>query len=169
MVPKEESSTVRSNQNNVSGATNINVVEENGTIKKNSNNINENKTELDIKKEEQKKRELEEAKIMPETNKTKLLTMKEDTQKTIDNYKKEYRNSPMYGTIAYILRTISSLSIPIVILVLIASFVYQSVLGNSLREVYKKGHNLRVNALMFLAIAQVMPLIFAILVKGWGN
>ena len=75
----------------------------------------------------------------------------------------------MYGTIAYILRTISSLSIPIVILVLIASFVYQSVLGNSLREVYKKGHNLRVNALMFLAIAQVMPLIFAILVKGWGN
>ena len=80
MVPKEESSTVRSNQNNVSGATNINVVEENGTIKKNSNNTNENKTELDIKKEEQKKRELEEAKIMPETSKTKLLTMKEDTQ-----------------------------------------------------------------------------------------
>lgn len=122
--------------------------------------------ERQTKEERAKAKDIE---IMPNTTKAKLTSMKESGAKTIEYYTKEYRNSPLYGTIAYILATIAWLSIPILIILLIVSYTYDSIIGIKNRQLYNKGRIIRKHAITFFFASWIMPLVFALVVKGWGN
>ena len=106
---------------------------------------------------------------MPETSKTRLLGLRDSSLKTLEKYRNEYRNSIIYGTIAYILHMLSLISIPIVVILLIVSYVYDSVIGLKTRSLYNKGRLIRFHVLTFFVACQLMPLIFATVIKGWGN
>lgn len=126
--------------------------------KNNNKNTEENKTDAKQKVE-----------IMPETSKTRLLGLRDSSLKTLEKYKNEYRNSIIYGTIAYALHMLSLISIPVLIILLIVSYVYDSVIGLKTRSLYNKGRVIRFHVLTIFTVCQVMPLIFATVIKGWGN
>ena len=100
--------------------------------KKENKSTEENKTEAKEKVE-----------IMPETSKTRLLGLRDSSLKTLEKYRNEYRNSIIYGTIAYILHMLSLISIPILVILLIVSYVYDSVIGLKTRSLYNKGRLIR--------------------------
>ena len=126
--------------------------------KKENKSTEENKTEAKEKVE-----------IMPETSKTRLLGLRDSSLKTLEKYRNEYRNSIIYGTIAYILHMLSLISIPILVILLIVSYLYDSVIGLKTRSLYNKGRLIRFHVLTFFVACQLMPLIFATVIKGWGN
>ena len=119
--------------------------------------------------EENKIEAKEKVEIMPETSKTRLLGLRDSSLKTLEKYRNEYRNSIIYGTIAYILHMLSLISIPILVILLIVSYVYDSVIGLKTRRLYNKGRLIRFHVLTFFVACQLMPLIFATVIKGWGN
>ena len=134
------------------------------------NNNNNNKEDKDNKNTEENKTETNtKVEIMPETSKTRLLVLRDSSLKTLEKYRNEYRNSIIYGTIAYILHMLSLISIPILVILLIVSYVYDSVIGLKTRSLYNKGRLIRFHVLTFFVACQLMPLIFATVIKGWGN
>ena len=127
------------------------------------------KDKKENKSTEENKTETNKVKIMPETSKSRLLGLRDSSLKTLEKYRNEYRNSIIYGTIAYILHILSLISIPIVVILLIVSYVYDSVIGLKTRSLYNKGRLIRFHVLTFFVACQLMPLIFATVIKGWGN
>lgn len=127
------------------------------------------KDKKENKSTEENKTETNKIEIMPETSKTRLLGLRDSSLKTLEKYRNEYRNSIIYGTIAYILHMLSLISIPIVVILLIVSYVYDSVIGLKTRSLYNKGRLIRFHVLTFFVACQLMPLIFATVIKGWGN
>lgn len=159
-------STSSSNASNVSNKQTIDL--------KNNENDKEKKDDKDKDKEnksteENKTEAKEKVEIMPETSKTRLLGLRDSSLKTLEKYRNEYRNSIIYGTIAYILHMLSLISIPILVILLIVSYVYDSVIGLKTRSLYNKGRLIRFHVLTFFVACQLMPLIFATVIKGWGN
>lgn len=159
-------STSSSNASNVSNKQTIDL--------KNNENDKEKKDDKDKDKEnkstEENKTEANtKVEIMPETSKTRLLGLRDSSLKTLEKYRNEYRNSIIYGTIAYILHMLSLISIPILVILLIVSYVYDSVIGLKTRSLYNKGRVIRFHVLTFFVACQLMPLIFATVIKGWGN
>ena len=101
------------------------------------NNNNNNKEDKDNKNTQENKTETNtntKVEIMPETSKTRLLGLRDSSLKTLEKYRNEYRNSIIYGTIAYILHMLSLISIPILVILLIVSYVYDSVIGLKTRS-----------------------------------
>ena len=127
------------------------------------------KDKKENKSTEENKTETNKVEIMPETSKSRLLGLRDSSLKTLEKYRNEYRNSIIYGTIAYILHMLSLISIPIVVILLIVSYVYDSVIGLKTRSLYNKGRLIRFHVLTFFVACQLMPLIFATVIKGWGN
>ena len=127
------------------------------------------KDKKENKSTEENKTETNKVEIMPETSKTRLLGLRDSSLKTLEKYRNEYRNSIIYGTIAYIFHMLSLISIPIVVILLIVSYVYDSVIGLKTRSLYNKGRLIRFHVLTFFVACQLMPLIFATVIKGWGN
>jgi len=97
------------------------------------------KDKKENKSTEENKTETNKVEIMPETSKSRLLGLRDSSLKTLEKYRNEYRNSIIYGTIAYILHMLSLISIPIVVILLIVSYVYDSVIGLKTRSLYNKG------------------------------
>ena len=127
------------------------------------------KDKKENKSTEENKTETNKVEIMPETSKSRLLGLRDSSLKTLEKYRNEYRNSIIYGTIAYILHMLSLISIPILVILLIVSYVYDSVIGLKTRSLYNKGRLIRFHVLTFFVACQLMPLIFATVIKGWGN
>ena len=127
------------------------------------------KDKKENKSTEENKTETNKVEIMPEISKTRLLGLRDSSLKTLEKYRNEYRNSIIYGTIAYILHMLSLISIPIVVILLIVSYVYDSVIGLKTRSLYNKGRLIRFHVLTFFVACQLMPLIFATVIKGWGS
>ena len=167
----DSSKMVKQNINNskLSGDNNSNNkqtidLKNNDKDKANDKDKKENKST-----EENKTEAKEKVEIMPETSKTRLLGLRDSSLKTLEKYRNEYRNSIIYGTIAYILHMLSLISIPILVILLIVSYVYDSVIGLKTRSLYNKGRLIRFHVLTFFVACQLMPLIFATVIKGWGN
>ena len=127
------------------------------------------KDKKENKSTEENKTETNKVEIMPEISKTRLLGLRDSSLKTLEKYRNEYRNSIIYGTIAYILHMLSLISIPILVILLIVSYVYDSVIGLKTRSLYNKGRLIRFHVLTFFVACQLMPLIFATVIKGWGS
>ena len=163
MVKQNISNSKLSGDNNSSNKQTID-------LKNNDKDKDKDKDKKENKSTEENKTEAKEkVEIMPETSKTRLLGLRDSSLKTLEKYRNEYRNSIIYGTIAYILHMLSLISIPILVILLIVSYVYDSVIGLKTRSLYNKGRLIRFHVLTFFVACQLMPLIFATVIKGWGN
>lgn len=168
-INKDDDSNKKSNDKKNTIDLNDKKEKEKEKEKDKQDDKDKDKDKKENKSTEENKTETNKVEIMPETSKTRLLGLRDSSLKTLEKYRNEYRNSIIYGTIAYILHMLSLISIPIVVILLIVSYVYDSVIGLKTRSLYNKGRLIRFHVLTFFVACQLMPLIFATVIKGWGN
>ncbi len=104
--------------------------------------------------------------IISNETKSKLVKIKDQELQSIEDYKEAYGNDT-YGLVAYILNKIRVYSIPFGILGIAISAIYQYVIGIRHLESHYKGFNTMIAVITLLVICQVLPLVFAIIIKGW--
>ena len=93
-----------------------------------------------------------------------LVKIKENTAKTIEEYKEKY-GSDTYGITAYVLNTVRIYSIPLCFLGIAVSAIYQYVIGIRKLDTQEKGLVMMVSFITIFVICQILPLAFAIVVK----
>lgn len=104
--------------------------------------------------------------IISEQTKSQLVEIKDKELKSIEDYNEAY-GSTTYGLVAYILDKVRVYSIPVAFLGIAIAAIYQYVLGIRKLDVRDKGFGAMIGIVTMLIICQVLPLIFAIVVKGW--
>lgn len=108
-----------------------------------------------------------EEKNIAETNTAgELIGIKEETKTEMDEYTRKY-GSESYGMTAFILNKVRLYSIPFCFIGIVVGALYQYVLGTRRLDMKQKGFGLIVAFITILVICQVLPLIFAIVVRGW--
>lgn len=95
-----------------------------------------------------------------------LVEMKDNEKKTLEDYQKAY-GTEAYGLTAYILNKVQIYSIPFCFVGIAISAIYQYVLGIRKLDTRDKGFAIMISIITIFIIAQILPLIFAIVVKGW--
>ena len=93
-----------------------------------------------------------------------LLKLKENQAKSLDDYKQKY-GSDSYGLTAYILHVVQVYSIPFCFLGIVISIIYKVIIGSRHLENAEKGLGMIVAVVTLTIICQVLPLIFALVVK----
>lgn len=93
-----------------------------------------------------------------------LLKLKESQAKSLEEYKEKY-GSDSYGLTAYILHVVQVYSIPFCFLGIIISIIYKVIIGARHLENAEKGLGMIVAIVTLTIICQVLPLIFALVVK----
>lgn len=101
-----------------------------------------------------------------ETAVSKIVEFKDKEKKTLEDYQEAY-GSETYGLTAYVLNRIQVYSIPFCFIGIALSAIYQYVLGIRKLDTRDKGFAIMISVITIFVIAQVLPLIFAIVVKGW--
>lgn len=102
--------------------------------------------------------------IIDGNNESKLIKIKENTAKTLEEYKQKY-GSDAYGFTAYVLNLIRIYSIPAGFLGIAISAMYQYVIGIRKLDTQEKGLITMISIITILVICQILPLAFAIVVK----
>ena len=97
-----------------------------------------------------------------------LIEMKRKSEKEISDYNELYGNET-YGMTAYILNKIRIYSIPFCFMGIAVGAIFQYVLGIRRLDVRDRGFLVIIAFVTIAVICQVLPLIFAIVVKGWRN
>lgn len=97
---------------------------------------------------------------------SKIVDFKDKEKNTLEDYKQAY-GSDAYGLTAYVLNRVQIYSIPFCFLGIALSAIYQYVLGIRKLDTRDKGFAIMISVITIFVIAQVLPLIFAIVVKGW--
>ena len=85
---------------------------------------------------------------------------------TLEEYKEAY-GSDAYGLTAFLLSKIRVYSIPFGFVAIIIAAIYQYIIGIKKLDVRDKGFALMIASVTIVVICQVLPLVFAIVVKGW--
>ena len=93
-----------------------------------------------------------------------LLKLKEKQVKSLEEYKEKY-GSDSYGLTAYILHIVQIYSIPFCFLGIIISIIYKVIIGSRHLENAEKGLVMIVAVVTLTIICQVLPLVFALVVK----
>ncbi len=93
-----------------------------------------------------------------------LLQLKQDQAKSLEEYKEKY-GSDSYGLTAYILHVVQVYSIPFCFLGIVISIIYRVVIGARHLENTEKGLGMMIAMITITIICQVLPLVFAIVVK----
>ena len=96
----------------------------------------------------------------------KIIEIKDKELKTLQEYKDAY-GSDTYGFTAYLLNRIRIYSIPFGFISIIIAAIYQYIMGLKKLDVRNKGFALMIASITIVVICQVLPLVFAIVVKGW--
>jgi len=94
-----------------------------------------------------------------------LIKIKEEQIKTLDEYIGKYNGSKAYGLTAYILHGIQVYSIPLCFLAIAISAIYRFVIGARHMGNAEKGLGLMVTFITLTVVCQILPLIFAVVVK----
>lgn len=102
--------------------------------------------------------------VIDEKTESQLIQIKENTAKTLEDYKEKY-GSDAYGLTAFILNIIRIYSIPLCFLGIAVSAIYQYVIGVRKLDTQEKGLYTMVSFITILVICQILPLAFAIIVK----
>lgn len=97
---------------------------------------------------------------------SKLVQIKDKEFKSLEDYKKAY-GSDSYGFTAYILNKVRVYSIPFCFIGIAVGAIYQYVIGIRKIDVRDRGFLLIIGFVTIFVICQVLPLIFAIVVKSW--
>lgn len=95
-----------------------------------------------------------------------LVEIKDKELKTMEDYKEVY-GSDTYGVVAFILNKVRIFSIPLAFATIAIGAIYQFIIGIRKLDVRDKGFNLIIGSVSLLVVCQVLPLVFAIVVKGW--
>ena len=103
-------------------------------------------------------------KIIDEQTESQLIQIKENSAKSLEDYKAKY-GSDTYGLTAYILNLVRIYSIPLCFLLIAISAIYQYVIGIRKLDTQEKGLAMMVTSITILIICQILPLAFAIIVK----
>ena len=98
----------------------------------------------------------------------KLIEIKEKELNTLEDYKEAY-GSDAYGLTAYLLNRIRIYSIPFGFVAIVVAAIYQYIIGIKKLDVRDKGFGLMIASVTIIIICQVLPLVFAIVVKGWRS
>ena len=104
------------------------------------------------------------AEVIDNQTESNLIKIKEEQIKTLDEYVEKY-GSKAYGLTAYILHGIQIYSIPLCFLAIAISAIYRFVIGARHMGNAEKGLGLMVTFVTLTIICQILPLIFAIVVK----
>ena len=107
-----------------------------------------------------------EEKAIDEKTESKLVEIKDTQTKSLEDYQKKY-GSDSYGLVAYILNLVRIYSIPFCFIGIVMGALYQYVLGTRRLDMKHKGFGIIIACVTILVICQVLPLIFAIVVRGW--
>lgn len=104
--------------------------------------------------------------VLESENASDFYQIKEETVSKIDQYSEKY-GSKAYGITAFILDGVRIYSIPCCILGIAVGGIYQYIIGIRRLDVRDKGFNLIIAFVTILMIAQVLPLVFAVVTRGW--
>lgn len=96
----------------------------------------------------------------------KLIEIKDKELKTLEDYRNAY-GSDSYGLTAFLLNKVRVYSIPFGFVTIIIAAIYQYIIGLKKLDVRDKGFGLMIASITLVVICQVLPLVFAIVVKGW--
>ena len=96
----------------------------------------------------------------------KIIEIKDKELKSLDEYREAY-GSDSYGLTAFLLNKIRIYSIPFGFVAIIIAAIYQYIIGIKKLDVRDKGFALMIASVTIVVICQVLPLVFAIVVKGW--
>lgn len=96
---------------------------------------------------------------------TTILKIKDEQLKSLDDYKVKY-GSDAYGLAAYILHIVQVYSIPIGLVGIAVCAIYQYVIGLKRLDIRDKGFHTMIAMVTILIVCQVLPLIFAIVIKS---
>lgn len=102
--------------------------------------------------------------VIDNQTESNLIQIKEEQIKTLDQYVEKY-GSKAYGWTAYILHAIQIYSIPLCFLAIAISAIHRFVMGARHMGNAEKGLGLMVTFVTLTIICQVLPLVFAIVVK----
>lgn len=98
----------------------------------------------------------------------KIIEIKEKELNSLEEYREAY-GSDAYGLTAFILNKIRLYSIPFGFVAIVIAAMYQYILGIKKMDVRDKGFALMIASVTLVIICQVLPLVFAIVVKGWRS
>ena len=104
--------------------------------------------------------------IISKETESKLVQIKDKELQSIEDYKKAY-GSDSYGYTAYILNRVRTYSIPFCFIGVAVGAIYQYVIGIRKIDIRDRGFMLIIGFVTIFVICQVLPLIFAIVVKSW--
>ena len=103
---------------------------------------------------------------LSDDTKSELKDLKEKSNSELQEYIEKY-GSNTYGVAAYILNKVRIYSIPLCFVGIAIGAIYQYVIGIRKLDVRDKGFGVVIAFVTILIICQILPLIFAIVVKGW--
>lgn len=104
--------------------------------------------------------------VLESDNASDFYKIKEEASGKIEQYSEKY-GSKAYGITAMVLDTVRIYSIPFCLLGIAVGAIYQYIIGIRRLDIRDRGFNLIIAFVTILVIAQVLPLIFTIVVKGW--
>ena len=104
--------------------------------------------------------------VLQNESTSKIIELKEKDLNSLEDYTITY-GSESYGMAAFILNKVRLYSIPLCFVGIAISAIYQYVIGVRKLDVRDKGFNIMIAIITVFVICQVLPLIFAIVVKGW--
>ena len=105
--------------------------------------------------------------IISEETESKLVEIKDKELKSIEDYKEAYGGSDTYGVVAYALNKVRIYSIPLAFAAIAIGAIFQFIIGIRKLDVRDKGFTLIIASVTMLVICQILPLVFAIVVRGW--
>ena len=108
------------------------------------------------------------ANILEDNTTSKLVELSESQKEELADYVEEY-GSETYGFTAFVLNKIRLFSIPFCFLGIAISAIYQYVIGIRKLDVRYKGFYTMIAFITLFVIAQVLPLVFVIVIKGFGR
>ena len=97
---------------------------------------------------------------------SQLVQIKDRELRSIEDYNKAY-GTESYGITAYMLNKVRIYSIPFCFIGIAVGAIYQYVIGIRKIDVRDKGFLLIIGFVTIFVICQVLPLIFAVVVKSW--
>lgn len=104
--------------------------------------------------------------VIDRETESQLIQIKEKELKELEDFKEAYGDDS-YGMTAYLLNKVRLYSIPCCFVGIAIAAIYQYVIGVRKIDVRDRGLILMVTFVTVFVVAQVLPLIFAIVVKGW--
>lgn len=104
--------------------------------------------------------------VIDKETESKIVEIKEKELKEKADYVEAY-GSESYGMTAYILNKIRIYSIPACFIGIAVAAIYQYSIGIRRIDVRDRGLQLMIGFVTILVICQVLPLVFAIVIKSW--